>query len=33
MKNLHAKLVYLHPGKAIEILNERELVLPLQLVL
>ncbi|MBI4211377.1 MAG: hypothetical protein HY540_01945 [Deltaproteobacteria bacterium] len=29
----HSKLVYLHPGKEIKILNERELVLPIQLIL
>lgn len=29
----NAKVVYLHPGKDIEILNERELVLPMTLIL
>ncbi|QQR80162.1 MAG: ATP-binding protein [Deltaproteobacteria bacterium] len=32
-KNSQSKLVYLHPGKEIKILNEREIVLPIQLVL
>lgn len=32
-KDKHAKLIYLHPGKEIKILNDRELVLPLQMIL
>ena len=32
-QNPHAKLVYLHSGKEVKMMNERELALPLQLVL
>ncbi len=33
IKNPQAKVVYLHPGKEIQILNEKEIVLPISLVL
>lgn len=32
-KNPGAKMVYLHPGKKIKILNEKEIVLPIELIL
>lgn len=32
-RNNQSKLVYLHPGKEVKILNEREIILPIQLIL
>lgn len=32
-KNGHAKIIYLHPGNNLDVINDRELVLPIEMVL